>query len=159
MVQLTPNDRHYSESTWPIGYDSAYNNRVFNRCQNTISFTGCMGLGLLPLFMKLLVDYLQEKKIPLVPENKLLSIKNGVRHGTRRVSVGKQTTSLRISNSDLAGICWKYLKYRSCSNLPLAPTNPGSPYVSRNPVFLSYQRSSHHHLRTRMPIDINDDQL
>ena len=68
MAQLTPNNRHHSESTWSICYDSAYNNRVFDQWQNTASFPGCMELGQLPLFMKLWWAICKKRKSLMVYE-------------------------------------------------------------------------------------------
>ena len=57
-----------------------------------------------------------------------MSIKSGVHHGTHRVSVGRLTTSLCISNSDLVGICWKIFEI-----LVLSQLTPGISYL-RSPL-------------------------
>ena len=129
MAQLTPNNRHHSESTWSICYGSACSDRVFDRCQNAISFPGCIELGHPQLLMKLWYIICKKKKTLLVPENELMSIKTAF--DPERVEsqcASKQRPYVSPTVIWLAFV-GKYLKYWSYPVLPLATTNPGLPYA------------------------------
>ena len=52
-------------------------------------FSRVHGTWTAPVIHEVMIDYLQRTENILVPESKLMSIQNGVRPGTRRVSVGK----------------------------------------------------------------------
>ena len=52
-------------------------------------FSRVHGIRITPIIVEVMIDYLQEKKLLLVPENKLMSIRNGVRPGPHRVAMGK----------------------------------------------------------------------
>ena len=63
MAQLTPKNRRHSESTRSICYDSAYNNRVFDQCQNGYQSSWVHETWTDPIIHKVIIDYFQEKKI------------------------------------------------------------------------------------------------
>ena len=86
-------------------------------------------MALIILVKKLLnVEAEKYSKLPrfTVPENKRVSIKTALDRRVETRLTSKQRLCASPTATWLAFVA-KYLKYQSCSNLPLAPTYPGVP--------------------------------
>ena len=92
-------------------------------------FSRVHGTWTAPIIHEIMIDYLEEKKITFGTWKQTHVDKNGFDMDC----IESRWASKQLPNASPT-VIWlsfveKYLKYRSCANLPLAPTNPGLPYI------------------------------
>ena len=132
---------HYFKIMWHLYYDPPRRDRECNRSQDIHWFARCRYFKLLLRSMELRWNVRLVKKVPIVPENTLLTFKGRPLVGTLRIPVDKKTMSVRIYGSDLINIILKMTEILALSqSTPCHQLAPVSPTVCLMLIQLSAKK-------------------